>query len=83
MGIAAAGAASLLPSQPAAAAEGDGAIRPLRINVPEAKLVDLRRRIAEAQWPEKETVGDASPGRPLRSRSADRPRDIRTKGDSP
>jgi pimeloyl-ACP methyl ester carboxylesterase len=61
IGIAAAGAASLLPAHQATAAEGD-AIRPFRINVPEAKLVDLRRRIAETQWPEKETVADQSQG---------------------
>jgi pimeloyl-ACP methyl ester carboxylesterase len=49
------------------AAEGTGAIRPFRINVPEEKLVDLRRRIAATQWPEKETVGDASQGVQLRT----------------
>src|SRR5215475_297484 len=38
------------------------AIRPFRINIPEAKLVDLRRRIAATQWPEKETVEDQSQG---------------------
>ena len=45
MGIAAAGAASLLPAYPAPAATSD-AIRPFRINIPEEDLVDLRRRIA-------------------------------------
>jgi hypothetical protein len=42
---AAAGAAGLLPVQLRAAAE-DHAIRPFRINVPEADLADLRRRLA-------------------------------------
>ena len=51
MGIAAAGAASLLPSQLAAAPAGD-AIRPFRVNIPEAALADLRRRIAATRWPE-------------------------------
>src|SRR5215211_4474437 len=37
-------------------------IRPFRIDVPEAALVDLRRRIAATQWPEKETVPDQSQG---------------------
>jgi pimeloyl-ACP methyl ester carboxylesterase len=37
-------------------------IRPFRIDVPEEDLVDLRRRIAAAQWPEKETVADESQG---------------------
>jgi pimeloyl-ACP methyl ester carboxylesterase len=64
MGIAAAGAASLLPSQLAAASAGD-AIRPFRVEVPEEKLVDLRKRIAATQWPERETVTDQSQGVPL------------------
>ncbi len=42
-GIAVAGAASLLPPFPASATAAD-AIRAFRINVPEANLVDLRRR---------------------------------------
>lgn len=41
------------------------AIRPFRVNIPEAKLVELRRRIAATQWPEKETVTDLSQGLPL------------------
>jgi pimeloyl-ACP methyl ester carboxylesterase len=61
MAIAAASAASLLPSQLAAATAGD-AIRPFRVDVPEARLADLRRRIAATQWPERETVTDQSQG---------------------
>jgi pimeloyl-ACP methyl ester carboxylesterase len=38
------------------------ALRSFRVNVPEAALVDLRRRIAATQWPERETVADASQG---------------------
>ena len=38
------------------------AIRPFRVNIPEAALVDLRRRIAATRWPERETVTDASQG---------------------
>src|SRR5215212_9320653 len=38
------------------------AIRPFHINFPEAALVDLRRRIAATQWPERETVNDATQG---------------------
>jgi Epoxide hydrolase N terminus len=41
------------------------AIRPFRIDVPEAKLGDLRRRIAATQWPAKETVEDQSQGMQL------------------
>ena len=40
-------------------------VRPFRIDVPEEDLVDLRRRIAATQWPEKETVADESQGVPL------------------
>ena len=61
MGIAVAGAASLLPSQLAATPAGD-AIRPFRIDVPEKTLIDLRRRLAATRWPERETVTDDSQG---------------------
>src|SRR3712207_4481092 len=37
-------------------------IRPFRIDVPEEDLLDLRRRIAATQWPERETVADQSQG---------------------
>jgi hypothetical protein len=59
---AAAGAVSLLPGQFVAAADEGSAVRPLRINVPEEALVDLRRRIAATRWPDKETVADQSQG---------------------
>jgi len=62
-GIAVAGAASLLPPFPASATAAD-AIRAFRINVPEANLVDLRRRLAATRWPDKETVADDSQGVP-------------------
>ena len=38
------------------------AIRPFHVQIPEADLVDLRRRIAATRWPEKEPVADASQG---------------------
>ncbi|SPB14395.1 multidrug MFS transporter [Caballeronia novacaledonica] len=38
------------------------AIRPLHVHVPEAQLVELRRRIKATRWPERETVTDASQG---------------------
>jgi len=38
------------------------AIRPFHVNVPEAELTELRRRINATRWPERETVGDASQG---------------------
>ena len=43
----------------------DASIRPFTVHVPEAKLQELRRRIAATQWPEKETVADDSQGVPL------------------
>jgi pimeloyl-ACP methyl ester carboxylesterase len=51
-------------AKPAATPEGN-AIRPFRVNIPEAALVELRRRIAATRWPEKETVADQSQGVPL------------------
>jgi pimeloyl-ACP methyl ester carboxylesterase len=75
MGVAAAGAASLLPelvagdalaqpsyqgaSQMAAKAE---VIRPFSINFPEEVLIDLRQRILATKWPDKEQVPDATQG---------------------
>src|SRR5258705_2331592 len=36
------------------------AIRPFQVNVPEAELTELRRRISATKWPERETVTDAT-----------------------
>src|SRR5262249_34551738 len=41
------------------------AIRPFHVNVPEAELTELRRRINATRWPERETVTDQSQGVPL------------------
>ena len=41
---------------------GGPTVRPYRISVPQAELVDLRRRISATRWPEKETVGDVTQG---------------------
>jgi pimeloyl-ACP methyl ester carboxylesterase len=38
------------------------AIRPFHVNVPEADLTELRRRIKATVWPDKETVADATQG---------------------
>ncbi len=38
------------------------AIRPFHVNVPEAELTDLRRRIHASKWPDRETVEDQSQG---------------------
>ena len=45
--------------------EDPGAIRPFHVNVPEAELTELRRRIVATRLPEKETVADFSQGVPL------------------
>jgi pimeloyl-ACP methyl ester carboxylesterase len=51
-----------LLSTTARAAADDAAIRPFHVNVPEAQLVDLRRRIAATRWPDQETVTDETQG---------------------
>ena len=56
---------AVLAGQRIPASAGDTAIRPFQISVPEAALVDLRRRIAETRWPDKETVMDGSQGNQL------------------
>src|SRR6266446_7603107 len=38
------------------------AIRQFQVNVPEAELTELRRRINATKWPERETVTDQSQG---------------------
>jgi pimeloyl-ACP methyl ester carboxylesterase len=38
------------------------ALRPFQVDVPEAKLTELRRRITATEWPEREIVADASQG---------------------
>jgi pimeloyl-ACP methyl ester carboxylesterase len=38
------------------------AIRPFRVNVPEAELTELRRRVSATRWPEREPVADISQG---------------------
>ena len=41
----------------------NSAIRPFqKVNVPEAELTELRRRINNTKWPERETVTDATQG---------------------
>ena len=43
----------------------NSSIRPFRINIAEAELVELRHRIAATRWPDKETVNDRSQGAQL------------------
>jgi pimeloyl-ACP methyl ester carboxylesterase len=58
---AAVAAFGLLPGKLCAATQGD-VIRPFSVSIPEADLVDLRRRIAATRWPDRETVTDRSQG---------------------
>jgi pimeloyl-ACP methyl ester carboxylesterase len=46
----------------AASAAESGAIRPFRVSIPDAELVDLRKRIRATRWPDRETVKEASQG---------------------
>src|SRR5258707_1106017 len=65
---AAAATVGLLSARPTIAAEEtseNGAIRPFSVHVPEADLVELRKRIAQTRWPDKETVSDQSQGAQL------------------
>jgi pimeloyl-ACP methyl ester carboxylesterase len=57
-------ASSFIATQARAATAG-GAIRQFNIDVPQAELDELRRRINATRWPERETVTDDSQGAPL------------------
>jgi len=48
----------------------DASIRPFKFHASQAKLDDLRRRIAATNWPEKETVTDATQGMRLATMQA-------------
>ena len=61
---AAAAASRFIPTQAHAATTSD-AIRPFKVDVSEAELTELRRRINATRWPERETVTDDSQGVPL------------------
>src|SRR5262245_19151285 len=66
LAVIAAGVVGVPPATIAAAAESNSAaIRPYRVNVPEADLAELRRRVLATRWPEQETVTDQSQGMPL------------------
>ena len=46
----------------AASFAGDESLRPFKVETPERALADMRRRVAATNWPERETVSDASQG---------------------
>ncbi|WP_019466695.1 epoxide hydrolase family protein [Dyella japonica] len=62
-GTASAAEATVPPATPKAG--DDTSIRPFHIAIPEAQLVDLRKRIEETRWPDKETVTDRTQGAQL------------------
>lgn len=68
-GLAAVSAASLFPAATTAAAATSGStdIRPFTVNIPEADIVDLRRRLAHTRLPEQETVADKTQGVQLKT----------------
>jgi pimeloyl-ACP methyl ester carboxylesterase len=43
-------------------ADDNNTIRPFHVNIPEAELTELRRRINATKWPDRETVTDKSQG---------------------
>jgi pimeloyl-ACP methyl ester carboxylesterase len=58
----AAGPTSTAPNEAQISAAADDSIRPFKVNIAQSQLDDLRRRIAETRWPDKETVKDQSQG---------------------
>src|SRR5258708_7429392 len=55
----------LLFSGPIHSQTEDRSIRPFKVQIPQAALDDLRRRINATRWPDKETVADQSQGAQL------------------
>jgi pimeloyl-ACP methyl ester carboxylesterase len=52
----------ILSAVPSAEAAEDRSIRAFKVQVPQAALDDLRDRIANTRWPDRETVNDQSQG---------------------
>jgi pimeloyl-ACP methyl ester carboxylesterase len=44
------------------ASDSDESVRPFHIEIPDAAIIDLRRRINATRWPERETVPDTTQG---------------------
>ncbi|KUN18421.1 multidrug MFS transporter [Streptomyces corchorusii] len=70
MGLSGQARAATSGASPAsAAASGDAqrsaAVRPFRVRVPQKELNELRRRVKETRWPDRETVRDRSQGAQL------------------
>src|SRR5829696_10055574 len=56
------GAISQAQPGPSVGTNSIEAIRPFKVHVAEADLIDLRKRILATRWPERETVTDQSQG---------------------
>ena len=56
---------SRVPTSPNPTSVESQAVRPFRVEVAQADIDELRRRLQTTRWPEKETVGDSSQGVPL------------------
>lgn len=63
--IAAAAMPWALSAWPAWAQAADSAIAPFKYRAPDAALADLKRRLDQTRWPERETASDWSQGVPL------------------
>jgi pimeloyl-ACP methyl ester carboxylesterase len=55
-------AANAASTASVSAGSTDDSIRPFKVEVPQSQLDDLRKRIADTRWPDKETVKDQSQG---------------------
>ena len=54
--------APILGAAAAVEATGDASIRPFKFHASDAELADLKRRIKDTKWPDRETVNDTSQG---------------------
>jgi pimeloyl-ACP methyl ester carboxylesterase len=63
-------AATGLARVPHAFADASPAIRPFSYRAPDSALDDLKRRLVQTRWPERETVADWSQGVPIRKLKA-------------
>ncbi len=64
LALTAAASGGMTAAQTAAAAD-ESTIRQFHVNIPQAALDDLRRRVQGTRWPDKETVPDRSQGAQL------------------
>lgn len=48
--------------EPSTQSADTAAIRPFKVQVPEEQLTELRKRVQATNWPERETVADATQG---------------------